>query len=134
MAAPKIMTCTCCGADITAPQFFQGKPYGWTCIKKVNPAAKQSKVKFVAVELVKFVSKLTKEEITAAVLADGKFPYGTNGVVLVNGKKVAFPATATNTFVQNGNVFVSEKEYAILDDQTSDVPAWMRGQVSTLAM
>lgn len=37
------LTCACCGADITAPQFHNGKAYGWTCIKKVNPQAKQVK-------------------------------------------------------------------------------------------
>ncbi len=35
--------CTCCQADITAPQFHNGKPYGWTCILKVKPNAKRSK-------------------------------------------------------------------------------------------
>jgi len=30
------LVCFCCGADITAPQFFQGKAYGYTCIKKVS--------------------------------------------------------------------------------------------------
>ena len=30
------LTCFCCGADITAPQFFKGRAYGWTCITKVS--------------------------------------------------------------------------------------------------
>lgn len=29
--------CACCGADITAPQFYKGKAYGYTCITKVSP-------------------------------------------------------------------------------------------------
>ena len=34
--------CELCGEELTAPQFFEGKPYGWSCIKKVNPAAKKT--------------------------------------------------------------------------------------------
>lgn len=48
----KTLTCACCGSEVTCPQFFDGKVYGYTCIKKVNPAAKQSKVVYVAAELV----------------------------------------------------------------------------------
>ena len=32
----KGLTCFCCGTEITAPQFYKGKSYGWTCIKKVS--------------------------------------------------------------------------------------------------
>lgn len=34
-------TCSCCGADINAPQFYKGKAYGYTCIKKVDPSFKR---------------------------------------------------------------------------------------------
>lgn len=37
------LTCACCGTDITAPQFYNNKAYGYTCILKVNPDAKRSK-------------------------------------------------------------------------------------------
>lgn len=30
------LTCFCCGAELTAPQIFNGKAYGWTCITKVS--------------------------------------------------------------------------------------------------
>lgn len=46
----KIFTCSCCGADVTSPQFFQGKVYGWTCIKRANPAAKQVKTEWLKIE------------------------------------------------------------------------------------
>ncbi len=29
-------TCSCCDADITAPQFYKGKAYGWSCVTKVS--------------------------------------------------------------------------------------------------
>lgn len=35
--------CARCGEPITAPYFFQGRPYGWTCIKFVNPTAKKER-------------------------------------------------------------------------------------------
>jgi len=34
--ANKILNCFCCGAEITAPQFYKGRAYGWTCITKVS--------------------------------------------------------------------------------------------------
>ena len=30
------LACFCCGADITAPQWFKGNAYGYTCITKVS--------------------------------------------------------------------------------------------------
>ena len=46
------MLCKCarCGEDLTAPHFFKGKPYGWTCIKIVNPTARKPKVKDIWVK------------------------------------------------------------------------------------
>ena len=37
------LTCYCCGADITVPQFNKGHAYGWSCIKKVAPKQKRTK-------------------------------------------------------------------------------------------
>lgn len=39
----KTYKCTCCGSDVTAPYFYGQGVYGWSCIKKVNPAAKKTK-------------------------------------------------------------------------------------------
>lgn len=33
--------CAMCGEEVTAPHWHQGKPYGYTCITKVNPSAKK---------------------------------------------------------------------------------------------
>ena len=40
-----MMECKCarCGEEITKPYFFKGAPFGWTCIKIVNPFAKKKK-------------------------------------------------------------------------------------------
>lgn len=37
------MNCHRCGEEITAPYFFKGRAYGWSCIKLINPAAKKEK-------------------------------------------------------------------------------------------
>jgi len=37
------IVCHRCGEELTAPHFHNGKPYGWTCIKLVNPSAKKDK-------------------------------------------------------------------------------------------
>lgn len=39
------LKCECCGADITAPQFHNGKMYGYTCITKVAPKQKKNSAK-----------------------------------------------------------------------------------------
>lgn len=31
-----MIRCTCCQAEITCPQWHNGNPYGYTCIKKVS--------------------------------------------------------------------------------------------------
>lgn len=43
-------SCALCGEKLTAPIFFNGKIYGWSCIKKVNPTAKKSKTHFVVAD------------------------------------------------------------------------------------
>lgn len=89
----KILTCTCCGAEITAPQFFNGKPYGWTCIKKVNPAAKQVKLKFVAVEKVEIVRQRAGRSVM---------------YIWVDGKKLFKDVAESQMCEQNGQVFIRE--------------------------
>lgn len=37
--------CNRCGEEITAPYWHDGKPYGWSCIRIVNPKAKKNKDK-----------------------------------------------------------------------------------------
>lgn len=39
------LKCECCGSDITAPQFHNGKMYGYTCITKVAPKQKKNSAK-----------------------------------------------------------------------------------------
>jgi hypothetical protein len=41
----QIKACYCerCGEQLTKPQFYKGKSYGWTCITLVKPGIKKSK-------------------------------------------------------------------------------------------
>lgn len=54
MKAYQPVLCTCCKSELTKPQFYKGKPYGWTCIKKVAPKAQQTKDVWIQGELVSF--------------------------------------------------------------------------------
>jgi len=43
-------SCALCGEKLTAPIFYDGKIYGWSCIKKVNPTLKKKKTHFVVAD------------------------------------------------------------------------------------
>lgn len=71
----KPFECAHCGAGVSAPYFYKGDVYGWTCIKFVNPKAKRYKnkiqVSFLEVKWVKFNNDSDKEGL-AAVMINGK--------------------------------------------------------------
>lgn len=74
------LTCACCGADITAPQFYRGKAYGYTCIKKIDPTAKQVKDNglWIKADSVEFI-----DDIYVTITVQGlkfKMIYGVNGL------------------------------------------------------
>lgn len=43
MATSKPIFCACCNTLITAPQFHNGKAYGYTCITKIVPSFKRTR-------------------------------------------------------------------------------------------
>lgn len=49
----KTLYCACCGSEVTCPQFFDGKIYGYSCITKVDPSRIKSKKKFLPYEFSK---------------------------------------------------------------------------------
>ena len=55
--------CALCGEELTAPIAYNGAFYGWTCIKKVNPAAKKSKDKTFWVEAISFTSETSINDL-----------------------------------------------------------------------
>ena len=99
-----MIRCTCCQAEITAPQFYNGNPYGYTCIKKVDPAYKRTKTVYVAVEAYKVVSDAdinisTRHAVNVKV--GGKWKQ-----VVAYG---IFSGKTTCTYFQNDVLYVDEK-------------------------
>lgn len=102
----KLIRCTCCNAELTAPQFYNGLPYGYTCITKVSKQ-KRTKVAYVPVEYAVLQGAGTGRQV-AKVTAYGQT------------KKVVFYVSAdSDTFTleggkvpgayyQDGTLYVSE--------------------------
>lgn len=90
--------CTCCQAELTAPQFHDGKPYGWTCIKKVDPSFKQTKTVYVACEGFKVVQ--AGQRCVVNVKLDGKWSQ-----VVVYGD---IESRTTSTYMQDGILFIAK--------------------------
>jgi len=72
----RTLTCYCCGADITAPQFHEGHAYGWTCIKKVAPKQKRTRdngfwIKADNVEVIVADKEVLRQKLRATVKGTG---------------------------------------------------------------
>jgi len=93
-----IIRCTCCQAELTAPQFYNGFPYGFTCIKKVDPAQKRTKVVYVAVDSFKVVQSGQRNVVNVTVNGKSK-------QVVCYGD---INARTTSTYMQDGVLFVAE--------------------------
>lgn len=75
MAKGKIYICSCCGSEVTAPYFFNGGVYGYTCIKKVNPTAKKVKDSGLWAtyqDLIIEQPEANRERFAVSVIANGK--------------------------------------------------------------
>lgn len=58
------MNCYCCGAEITVPQFHNGKAYGWTCILKVAPGFRRTKaLTFIQADAIEDISELRRRAL-----------------------------------------------------------------------
>lgn len=69
------MKCARCLEDITAPYWFEGKPFGYTCIKIVNPTfkRKQKKEDWIAAVSHNFNPELdTQQAVTAYIVGKRK--------------------------------------------------------------
>ena len=86
-------TCELCGEELTCPQIYDGKIYGWSCIKKVNPNAKKAKDKSVWVVADDFeyerlekglkIRAFKNELKFIDILPDGN-PYGFKNIIVQN--------------------------------------------------
>lgn len=71
-AKKKPFECALCGAGVSAPYFFNGDVYGWSCIKVVNPSQKKYKNKIrvsdLTVKWFKFDIDSTSQGIAAVMV------------------------------------------------------------------
>lgn len=98
-----IIRCTCCQAELTAPQFHNGFPYGYTCIKKINPEQKQTKTKYFSVDAY-HVTQQTGTRFVMQVYRNGKWVQFT-----CYGSTNSINDRTSLTFMQEGVLFVDEK-------------------------
>ncbi len=63
------MKCHCCGADITAPQFHEGKAYGWSCINRVAPGKRRRKLACVQADRVEITPEYRKAWLFGVMVA-----------------------------------------------------------------
>ena len=85
--------------ELTAPQFYNGFPYGYTCIKKVDPAYKRTKTVYVAVEAFKVVSTIGGRNVVN-VKHNGKVKQ-----VVCYGD---IYSRTTSTYLQDNVLFIAE--------------------------
>lgn len=96
--------CACCNSELTAPQFYNGLPYGWSCIKKIVPNTKQNKRKFVAVDNFKVITGNTGQRKVIRLEKDGKVYKH----VFYCRSAEASCLDSAGSFYQNGTLFVAE--------------------------
>lgn len=106
------LTCTCCGSDISAPKFKDGKPYGWACFGKLFGDKGAKPKKFIPVDVAKIESygqELTIEEILT-------FTKTTSFNLIIKGEKYTYAFLATinagrcSAVYQGGRWYVLESE------------------------
>lgn len=103
--ANTLIRCACCQAEITAPQFHNGKPYGWTCIHKVAPGKKRTKDVYHAVDFKQQVVSPSARQV-AIVKWNGQ-----RKAVVFYCQSAGMPVTECDTgstVFQDGVLYVSE--------------------------
>lgn len=93
-----LLRCTCCQAELTAPQFFEGKPYGYTCISKVS-GQKKTKIPYIACD--SFTCDTMGYRHTVKCVIEGK----KHTFITLGGD---INTQTTRTYMQNGVLFVSK--------------------------
>lgn len=92
-----MIRCTCCQAELNAPEFFNGSPYGSTCVKKVDPSRRPKARKYIAAEAYKIVQAGQRSVVNVKV--NGKWEQRT-----VYGD---VQAQTTSTYMQDGVLYVA---------------------------
>jgi hypothetical protein len=93
-----------CGEELTKPIFFQGKPYGWSCITKVNPNAKKSKDIYKVFQVTETrISENGLLEIKAIDFADSFFSLLEWNINLYKSTAMEYNTDTNQVFVNFGN-------------------------------
>lgn len=94
-----MLHCNRCGSELTAPQFFEGKVYGYECINHVNPGFKKQKNKYV---------KCSSYEILSEQGVRKVFKISVNDTVY---KNVMYGDSdqGRGYVIQDGTFYISEK-------------------------
>jgi len=104
-----ILLCTCCKAEITAPQWYNGYPYGYTCISKVSNQ-KRTKERYQAVEYKVMQGAGTQRQIVR-ITANG---VSANVVIRVSMDSTVFSIDGgklgSGSYYQDGTLFLSEEK------------------------
>lgn len=95
-----MIRCTCCNTELTAPQFYNGHPYGMTCIKRIDPAQKVVKTVYVATEAFKVVSG----EGTNRMVIHARYNGKTKAITVYVGTNGQW----SNSLLQDGVLYVAE--------------------------
>ena len=103
ISQPHACSCHLCGEKLTAPIYYMGNLYGWSCIKKVNPRAKKVKENWQPCSLISIeIIGEDKRRITVEYL--GKKLIGWECIVKLESGNVRIDTT----IVENcGNWFVN---------------------------
>jgi hypothetical protein len=110
------MECKCsrCGEIITSPYFFQGAPFGWTCIKIVNPLAKKKKqgIKehWIRVDSSDFIQEYKKQYVTA-YWNGRKFKFWLFPSKTMDGKEFLSAHVSHIELANNGEVYINLAAY-----------------------
>lgn len=65
-----MLTCSCCGADITMPVFVNGLPYGFVCANKIGYTGKKQSKKYVKLNVENLAIKHLENSVYSIVKAD----------------------------------------------------------------
>ena len=95
-----MIRCTCCQSELTAPQFYNGHPYGMTCIKRIDPAQKVVKTVYVACEAFKITSGEGTARMVIRITCKGK----TKAITVYVGTNGQW----SNALLQDGVLYVAE--------------------------
>lgn len=103
-----MLYCTCCMSEVTVPYFHQGKPYGYTCIKKVtNSKVKKSKAQYIPCKVMHYIQD-NGHFIVASV--EGKKVKGA-GLWMAGKLEGVYDFRRVNDELRSGNMSVLNVEY-----------------------